>query len=262
MSRYILYIVLFVHFDCNILEMIRCLFCGSFSIGWGPITWVLISEIFPLTIRSRAMSVCTVVNRLMSGTVALTFLSLQDAITPAGAWFFYMTISVISVIFVFCLVPETKGKTLEEITTFLLHLKFSDITGSSKGRNEVEYDENRAMTTDMHNIDMIKHEKRNQNGMELVPDFEQDDDATGEEKHESNELTGNKPKSPIEPIISKDDNFSNSSSYGSTNDENNNNIDTTQQTRKKRKKKKRSRKAKDETARGNSMNNSDVNDTL
>mmetsp|Transcript_1750 Transcript_1750/g.2264 ORF Transcript_1750/g.2264 Transcript_1750/m.2264 type:complete len:498 (+) Transcript_1750:99-1592(+) len=98
----------------------QCLFCASFSIGWGPCVWVIMSEIFPLSIRSRAMGLCTMINRLLSGTVALTFLSLQKLLTPAGTWLFFAIISTLSIIFVYT-IPETKGKTLEEITQFLMH---------------------------------------------------------------------------------------------------------------------------------------------
>ena len=45
-----------------------CLFVAFFSLGIGPINWVLTSEVFPLIIRGRAMSVATLVNRLTSGT--------------------------------------------------------------------------------------------------------------------------------------------------------------------------------------------------
>ena len=98
----------------------QCVFSGSFSIGWGPITWVLVSEIFPLHVRSKAMAICTTVNRLLSGTVALTFLSLQDAMTPSRTFLFFSLISCISILFIYKFVPETKQKTLEQITKFLM----------------------------------------------------------------------------------------------------------------------------------------------
>jgi len=91
-------------------------FMASFSMGWGPILWVITSEIFPLKIRDRAMGLCTCLNRLASGAVAFTFLSMQDALTPAGVWWFYTGVSVISVLFVYFKVPETKGETLENLS--------------------------------------------------------------------------------------------------------------------------------------------------
>ena len=80
--------------DSYVLTIIfQTSFSASFSIGWGPITWVVVSEIFPLHIRSKAMAICTTMNRLMSGTVALTFLSLQEAMTPHGTWLMFSIIS-------------------------------------------------------------------------------------------------------------------------------------------------------------------------
>ncbi|KAJ7558754.1 hypothetical protein O6H91_04G054300 [Diphasiastrum complanatum] len=95
-----------------------CSFVSFFSIGMGPVCWVLTSEIFPLKLRAQAMSLGIVVNRLASSTVAFTFLSISDAITPAGTFFLFAGIAAVSVVFIYCIIPETKGKTLEEIVSF------------------------------------------------------------------------------------------------------------------------------------------------
>eukprot|EP01083_Nonionella_stella_P308078 1085505_1 len=97
-----------------------CGFTGSFSIGFGPLVGVISSEIFPLHIRSKAMAISLAMTRLMSGLVALTFLSIQDALTPVGTWLTFGMISAISIVFVYRYVPETKQKSLEEITKFLM----------------------------------------------------------------------------------------------------------------------------------------------
>eukprot|EP01084_Bolivina_argentea_P001242 2289_1 len=105
----------------NVLTIIfQCCFSASFSIGWGPITAVVASEIFPLHIRSKAMAICITVNRLISGTVALVFLDISDALTPHGTWLMFSIISCVSIVFIYKYVPETKQKTLEEITKFLM----------------------------------------------------------------------------------------------------------------------------------------------
>lgn len=95
-----------------------CSYVGCFSIGFGPIVWVLISEMFPLRIRAQACGLAAAMNRIVSGTVTLTFLSISKAITPAGAFFLYSAIGFTSVLFVIFFVPETKGKTLEELQKF------------------------------------------------------------------------------------------------------------------------------------------------
>lgn len=95
-----------------------CFYVAFFSIGMGPICWVLTTEIFPLRLRAQAMSMGIVINRLSSSVVSLTFLSISRAMTFMGTYILFTVISVCSVIFVLFCVPETKGKTLEEVAKF------------------------------------------------------------------------------------------------------------------------------------------------
>ncbi|PSS26057.1 Polyol transporter like [Actinidia chinensis var. chinensis] len=90
-------------------------FVASFSIGLGPIAWVYSSEIFPLRLRAQGTSMGTAMNRLMSGTISMTFISLYEAITIGGAFFLFMGVAVVSWVFFYTLLPETQGKTLEEM---------------------------------------------------------------------------------------------------------------------------------------------------
>lgn len=92
--------------------------CGNvafFSVGMGPVCWVVTSEIFPLRLRAQAGALGAVGNRVCSGLVAMSFLSVSRAITVAGTFFIFSAISALSVVFVYTLVPETKGKSLEQI---------------------------------------------------------------------------------------------------------------------------------------------------
>ncbi|CAI9089449.1 OLC1v1024021C1 [Oldenlandia corymbosa var. corymbosa] len=92
--------------------------CGNvafFSVGIGPVCWVITSEIFPLRLRAQASAVGAVGNRVCSGIVAMSFLSVSRAITVAGTFSIFGAISAISVLFVYTIVPETKGKSLEQI---------------------------------------------------------------------------------------------------------------------------------------------------
>ncbi|MGZ7095942.1 MAG: sugar porter family MFS transporter [Methanobacterium sp.] len=91
------------------------LYVGSFAIGLGPVFWLMISEIYPLKIRGRAMSTATVVNWGMNLLVAITFLSLIQLLGASGTFWLYSIISVFAILFVYFRVPETKGKSLEEI---------------------------------------------------------------------------------------------------------------------------------------------------
>ncbi|HSE55037.1 MAG TPA: sugar porter family MFS transporter [Nocardioidaceae bacterium] len=96
------------------------LFIASFAIGLGPVFWLMISEIFPVGARGKAMSVCTIANWGANFLVAQTFLSLSEAITRQGVFFLYAALAVASVVLFAKWVPETKGRSLEEIQNDLV----------------------------------------------------------------------------------------------------------------------------------------------
>jgi sugar porter (SP) family MFS transporter len=91
------------------------LFIAAFAIGLGPVFWLMISEIFPVGARSKAMAVCTIFNWGANFLVAQTFLSLSNAISRQGVFFLYAVLAVASLAFFALRVPETKGRGLEEI---------------------------------------------------------------------------------------------------------------------------------------------------
>jgi SP family arabinose:H+ symporter-like MFS transporter len=92
------------------------LFCAaSFAVGLGPGVWVVMAELFPTRIRGRAMSIATVSLWVACVALTATFLSLVTAIGASGAFWLYSTMCVTMFVFVWRVVPETKGKTLEEI---------------------------------------------------------------------------------------------------------------------------------------------------
>ena len=109
-----------IHFQASgVIVLIFILtYVACFAVGVGTGTWVLMSEICPTRVRGRAMSVATVF--LWCGTllVTLTFLSLVNVFTAAGVFLLYAIISVAAFLFVWRGVPETKGRTLEEIEKF------------------------------------------------------------------------------------------------------------------------------------------------
>jgi sugar porter (SP) family MFS transporter len=90
-------------------------FIASFAFSMGPIVWTLISEIYPNRVRGRAISVATAANWLAAFLVAQFFLSLVDAIGESTTFFLFAALCVVSFVFVWRLVPETKGRSLEEI---------------------------------------------------------------------------------------------------------------------------------------------------
>ena len=95
-------------------------YIASFAMSWGPVTWVLLSEIFPNSIRS-AMSIAVAAQWLANLIVSWTFPMLNDNIALTArfnhgfAYWLYAIMGVLSALFIWKMVPETKGKTLEEI---------------------------------------------------------------------------------------------------------------------------------------------------
>ncbi|MFN7999305.1 MAG: sugar porter family MFS transporter [Bryobacteraceae bacterium] len=92
------------------------LFCvAAFAVGLGPGFWVLLAEIFPTRIRGRAMSIATICLWIACTVLTMTFLSLVKAVSATGAFLVYSAMCVITFLIVWKFVPETKGRTLEEI---------------------------------------------------------------------------------------------------------------------------------------------------
>ena len=91
------------------------IYVACFAFGLGPIFWLLISEIYPLENRGVAMSAVTVTNWAMNLIVAVTFLTLVSVLGRAGVFWLYGVVAIGAWIFIERLVPETKGKSLEQI---------------------------------------------------------------------------------------------------------------------------------------------------
>ena len=94
------------------------LYISFFAISLGPLTFVVIAEIFPTNIRGRAMSVAIFFLWLSVYIVSQTFPMLLESIGSAYTFWIYMIMSVIAFAFVYRFIPETKGKTLEQIEQF------------------------------------------------------------------------------------------------------------------------------------------------
>ena len=98
-------------------------YSASFMFSWGPITWVLIAEIFPNTIRGGAVAIAVAFQWISNFIVSSSFVPMFNMhLTEGddfGHWFtygLYGIICVIAALFVWRLVPETKGKTLEDMS--------------------------------------------------------------------------------------------------------------------------------------------------
>jgi SP family galactose:H+ symporter-like MFS transporter len=90
-------------------------YVGFFAIGLGPVFWLLISEIYPLKVRGLAMSIVTEANWGSNLIIALTFLTLVQLLGRSGTFWLYAGVGILALIFTYAYVPETKGRTLEDI---------------------------------------------------------------------------------------------------------------------------------------------------
>jgi SP family arabinose:H+ symporter-like MFS transporter len=96
------------------------LYIASFSASLGPVTWVVISEIFPNKLRSKAMSVAIVALWMANFIVILTFPVILNRLGGASAFLIFDMMCLMLILFVFLKVPETKEKSLEELERILI----------------------------------------------------------------------------------------------------------------------------------------------
>lgn len=90
------------------------IYTASFMMSWGPICWVLISEIFPNKIRGRAVAIAVAAQWAANYLISSTYPAMME-LSSGGTYWFYGVMSVLSFVFVWKMVPETKNKTLEEM---------------------------------------------------------------------------------------------------------------------------------------------------
>jgi len=95
-------------------------FVASFAISLGPVMWVLLSEIFPNQYRGMAISLAGFWNAAVSASVTFIFPRELSHLGPAGTFLGYGLMAVAALLFILLSIPETKGKTLEELEGFLM----------------------------------------------------------------------------------------------------------------------------------------------
>jgi sugar porter (SP) family MFS transporter len=109
------------HWGGGVMLYVVIGYCVAFGIGLGPVMWLLISEIYPTKIRGKAMSLATLSVWGSNWVVAVTFLTLLNRAGPAKTFWLYGAISIAAFVFCYIFVPETKGRTLEQIEHHWLH---------------------------------------------------------------------------------------------------------------------------------------------
>lgn len=94
------------------------LFIMGYAMGWGPITWLLMSEVLPLRARGVASGLCVLVSWLTAFILTKYFLLAVNAFGLQVPFFFFSAICLLSLLFTGCCVPETRGRSLEQIEAF------------------------------------------------------------------------------------------------------------------------------------------------
>ena len=102
-------------FSGSLILLFTLLYIAFFAMTLGPIVWVVIAEIFPTRIRGRAMAIATVSLWLADFAVSLTFPVIADKLHESFAFWLYAGMCLINFVFIWAVLPETKGKSLEEI---------------------------------------------------------------------------------------------------------------------------------------------------
>ncbi|TXG56908.1 hypothetical protein EZV62_018221 [Acer yangbiense] len=102
--------------DADVILFLICLYVAAFAWSWGPLGWLVPSEICPLEIRSAAQAINVSVNMLFTFIIAQVFLTMLCHM-KFGLFFFFAGFVVIMTIFVFLFVPETKNDPIEEMGT-------------------------------------------------------------------------------------------------------------------------------------------------
>ena len=108
------------HFAGYFILVFILLFIASFAVSIGPVAWVVIAEIFPNKLRSKAMSVAIVTLWTFTFLVSLTFPIILDRLGGGAAFTMFGVMCVLLLLYVIFKLPETKGKSLEELERILL----------------------------------------------------------------------------------------------------------------------------------------------
>ncbi|XP_043840604.1 solute carrier family 2, facilitated glucose transporter member 6 [Dromiciops gliroides] len=94
------------------------LFIMGYAIGWGPITWLLMSEILPLKARGVASGLCVLVSWLTAFMLTKSFLLVENAFGLQVPFYFFAAVCLVNLVFTGCCVPETRRRSLEQIESF------------------------------------------------------------------------------------------------------------------------------------------------
>jgi SP family arabinose:H+ symporter-like MFS transporter len=107
-------------FSGGLVLVFTLLYVAFFAMTMGPIVWVVIAEIFPTRIRGRAMAIATAALWIADFAVSLTFPVIADKLHESFAFWLYAGMCAVNVVFMWRVLPETKGRSLEDIERYWL----------------------------------------------------------------------------------------------------------------------------------------------
>ncbi|XP_057463278.1 D-xylose-proton symporter-like 2 [Actinidia eriantha] len=107
--------------DAPVMAVVALLlYVGCYQMSFGPIGWLMISEIFPLRLRGRGLGIAVLVNFGANALVTFAFSPLKALLGAGVLFFIFGGIAILSLVFIYFIVPETKGLSLEEIEAKIL----------------------------------------------------------------------------------------------------------------------------------------------
>ncbi|XP_047396983.1 solute carrier family 2, facilitated glucose transporter member 10 isoform X2 [Sciurus carolinensis] len=114
-------------------------FVSAFSFGFGPVTWLVLSEIYPVEVRGRAFAFCNSFNWATNLFISLSFLDLIGTIGLSWTFLLYGLTAVLGLGFIYLVVPETKGQSLAEIDQQFQNSRFALCFGHGQNSAGVQY---------------------------------------------------------------------------------------------------------------------------
>jgi Sugar (and other) transporter len=96
-----------------------CIYIIAFALGFGPITWLMMSEVLSKEINSIVGPICGALNWSLAFVITATFTSISDGIGIGPTFWIFASLSGLGTLFVFFIIPETKGKSMTEIQRML-----------------------------------------------------------------------------------------------------------------------------------------------
>ena len=151
-SLFLVSLSYFIQIDGTVFTVLGlAMYLSFFSIGMGPGAWLVPAEVFSIAIRAKAMSLATFLNRFTATIMSASFLSIKNLLGWGGFFLLLSFISIFTLFFLQRFLPETKGKSLEEMTLY-----FAQVTSD----HQIMDAENLLATNGFHASEMLEQQRK------------------------------------------------------------------------------------------------------